>query len=65
MISTMVDPSKGLSQAVATVAIGTSSKGLYSPMKGDTDTLWSVYHKRVVLAPATHVSAWESSSDLS
>jgi hypothetical protein len=60
----MVLPSEGQPQAIATYAIGTSSRGEYSPMNGETDTFTSVYHNGTVLAPATHVSACELSSDL-
>lgn len=62
IINSTVLPSVGLSQAVATQAIGTSVNGVYSPMNGDTFTLVSVNHRGIVLAPATQVSACESSS---
>lgn len=60
--SKVVLPSMGLSHAVATLAMGTSLKGSYSPIKGATVTVSSENHSGTVLAPATHVSACESSS---
>mmetsp|Transcript_8654 Transcript_8654/g.12615 ORF Transcript_8654/g.12615 Transcript_8654/m.12615 type:complete len:203 (+) Transcript_8654:453-1061(+) len=62
MIKRIVLPSTGLSHAIAMLAIGMSCNGVYSPMKGETETLSSENHKGTVLDPATQVSAWESSS---
>jgi hypothetical protein len=51
MISIIVLSSNGLSQAVATLATGISSNGTYSPVKGETETLCSVYQRGTVLEP--------------
>ena len=55
-------PSLGLTHTVPTVAMGTSSMGLYSSLYGCTVTCLCGSSNNTKLEPATHVSAWLLSS---